>query len=427
MPKPSPKTLFLFTDSFPYGKSETFLESELPFLAEAFAKIIVVYNKKLKGKRKVAQNVRCLHFPYHLSRAEKVQSLKYIFSKDCLAELFRLMFTYKKRPKRGILATMMLSFFKSRKLSIFIENLLEYEEIDISESIFYSYWCNDLALGLAQYGRRHPKAVTIARAHGWDVYFEASRYGYLPFRKLIFDQLTAVFFISDYGKKYSLEMNPDVRPEKMKIARLGTKRPSDLPPKKPKTDERIIFRIVSCSNIIALKRLGLMVEALKILATRLEKEAVLLDWLHFGDGLQRTKVEKKAAHLLDKQQNISYHFAGRVANADVLAHYHETEIDVFLNLSRSEGVPVSIMEAFSFGIPAVATAVGGVPEIVNAQNGWLLPANPDKKQVADVLVQMCRLSPEAKTQMRKAALSCWQNHYNANKNYPDFIKKLHSF
>lgn len=46
---------------------------------------------------------------------------------------------------------------------------------------------------------------------------------------------------------------------------------------------------------------------------------------------------------------------------------------MFINVSSSEGLPVSIMEACSFGIPIIATNVGGTAEIVQAGvNGILL-------------------------------------------------------
>ena len=45
----------------------------------------------------------------------------------------------------------------------------------------------------------------------------------------------------------------------------------------------------------------------------------------------------------------------------------------FINVSSSEGVPVSIMEAMTFVISVITTDLGGNTEIVNEQNGWLLP------------------------------------------------------
>ena len=44
-------------------------------------------------------------------------------------------------------------------------------------------------------------------------------------------------------------------------------------------------------------------------------------------------------------------------------------VDLFLTVSANEGIPVSIMEAQSFGIPVIATDVGGISEIVNNVNG----------------------------------------------------------
>ena len=47
-------------------------------------------------------------------------------------------------------------------------------------------------------------------------------------------------------------------------------------------------------------------------------------------------------------------------------------MDYFINLSDSEGIPVSIMEAMSVGIPIIARDVGGNREIVTNNNGCLL-------------------------------------------------------
>ena len=48
-------------------------------------------------------------------------------------------------------------------------------------------------------------------------------------------------------------------------------------------------------------------------------------------------------------------------------------IDLFVLPSLSESLPVSIIEAMSFGIPVVATDVGGVPEIVaDGETGYII-------------------------------------------------------
>lgn len=51
--------------------------------------------------------------------------------------------------------------------------------------------------------------------------------------------------------------------------------------------------------------------------------------------------------------------------------------DAFVLASNNEGLPVALMEALALGLPVVATAVGGVPEAINADNGMLVtPRDP---------------------------------------------------
>ena len=59
----------------------------------------------------------------------------------------------------------------------------------------------------------------------------------------------------------------------------------------------------------------------------------------------------------------------------------------FLSLSASEGVPVSMMEALSFGVPVVALAVGGVGELVTAEAGTALAPDASPGQVAAALAE----------------------------------------
>ena len=56
---------------------------------------------------------------------------------------------------------------------------------------------------------------------------------------------------------------------------------------------------------------------------------------------------------------ISVKIMGRMKNKDIYSLYEKEKPDLFINLSSSEGIPVSIMEAMSFGIPVISTDVGG--------------------------------------------------------------------
>ena len=69
-------------------------------------------------------------------------------------------------------------------------------------------------------------------------------------------------------------------------------------------------------------------------------------------------------------------FTGPISNNKVFELYRTTPIDLFINVSKSEGIPVSIMEALSVSIPVLATNCGGIEEIVNNEVGYIISSDP---------------------------------------------------
>jgi glycosyltransferase involved in cell wall biosynthesis len=87
-----------------------------------------------------------------------------------------------------------------------------------------------------------------------------------------------------------------------------------------------------------------------------------------GDGDYRHELEKKA-HSLRCANSIV--FTGEKDNQAVMEILGIT--DIFINPSYSEGLPTSVMEAASIGLPIVATNVGGTREIIkNGMSGILV-------------------------------------------------------
>lgn len=70
--------------------------------------------------------------------------------------------------------------------------------------------------------------------------------------------------------------------------------------------------------------------------------------------------------------------------------------------SFAEGLPMVIMEAMAAGRPVIATAIAGIPELVNPETGWLVPAG-DAASMATAITAFASVSPERLTAMGDAA------------------------
>lgn len=77
--------------------------------------------------------------------------------------------------------------------------------------------------------------------------------------------------------------------------------------------------------------------------------------------------------------------------------------DAYILPSYVEGLPMSILEAMSYGMPILSTPVGGIPEIVeNGVNGFLFP--PGDKQAMQNSINKLISNPSIKRQMGTASL-----------------------
>jgi glycosyltransferase involved in cell wall biosynthesis len=112
--------------------------------------------------------------------------------------------------------------------------------------------------------------------------------------------------------------------------------------------------------------------------------------------------------------------AGHVDNSNVLNFYKENYVNLFINLSESEGLPVSMMEAISYGIPIIACKVCGIPEIViNEKTGLLLDVNEDVGVISKKIEQALFFNFN-----RKAIVDFFYQHFEANMNYLSFTKSI---
>ena len=101
-------------------------------------------------------------------------------------------------------------------------------------------------------------------------------------------------------------------------------------------------------------------------------------------------------------------------------YYLTTPVDMLVNASEFEGLPVSMMEALSYNIPIIGTDVGGVNEIVTEDTGLLLNEYPSVEQLGKAIVN---LKQNKNSYINKLRVF-FELNYNGEKNYRKFIHKL---
>jgi len=133
--------------------------------------------------------------------------------------------------------------------------------------------------------------------------------------------------------------------------------------------------LVGCvANFYATKGLDVLIKAM----AKIDATLIII-----GNGSLRSKFEK-----LIKQLNLKnkVFMPGGTETFSEAAPYLKA-FDLFVLPSRKEGLPYTLLEAMAARVPVVATAVGGVPEIItDRQNGYLV--NPDN---ADDLADKIKL------------------------------------
>ena len=384
--------LYLFTSSFPYGIGEGFLEDEIDILASAFDHIVIVpmFVRSNTPPRSVPANV-CVVNPI-MSRRTKgnlsgifcVQSF-HPFVKDFIKNK---VYKSKRRFKAWLSEYLHVNIIlNSRTIHSLKKNLRE-------EDIVYTYWGRDAyALSLFWKG----KCKFVSRFHGSTDLWEENSDNYKPLRHQIIKHLNLSLSISEKGRTFLDTKYPGGH---ITVGRLGNR---DYGVAKKSSDG--ILRVLSCSNIIPLKRVELIFRSLSVIKNR------EIEWTHIGTG----PLEKRLKEIVSESCNssIKVNLVGQVAHDDVMKFYLEHPIDVFVNLSTIEGIPVTIMEAISFDVPVVATDVGATSEIVNENTGVLLPANPDCSEVAESII--------AVTEREIHPRLFWSEMYDSKKNYLELV------
>jgi glycosyltransferase involved in cell wall biosynthesis len=195
-------------------------------------------------------------------------------------------------------------------------------------------------------------------------------------RVIVVSQNLCDYVVRDFG----------IRPERIQVVHNGIQLP-DQPSLGASRPELIVG---SAGRFVPVKDYPLMVE----IAHSSVKMSSGLRFELAGDGPERVALEKRIADL--EVQNV-FHLRGHLE--DVSAFYQG--LDVYLNTSLHEGIPMSILEAMAHGLPVVAPVVGGMVEIIEDGVDGFLVASRCPEDFADKCLRL--QDPALRLRMGRAA------------------------
>jgi glycosyltransferase involved in cell wall biosynthesis len=401
--------LVLLTSAYPFGnEAETFLETEIDVLAERFRRVYVLPSHRVPRVRPLPPNVELVEMEW-LAEPSRGAKLRALASAEALSALRRTAGSGASlgpyaRGARFYLDNLARNILKARSLKRWVS------ERGLADAVFYDYWFENSTLALAMLRRSGAIRTAVSRIHRFDLYDDCWSTGAVPFREVKADGLDAIFAISESGAAYLGRRIPGPR-EKIGVHRLGVRDPGHPCPAASSSAPAV----VTCARLESQKRVHLVPGVLAELRRPLR-------WVHFGDGPERSRVVDEASRLLGGSggDEVQWELRGQVDNREILAFYEANHVDVLLSLSSSEGLPVSMMEAQSYGIPIVACGVGGVPEIVREGAGVLLAPEAGPSEAAAGL----RTALEPGRFESDDVRALFKERFEATTNYNGFVDAL---
>ena len=395
--------LLILTNNFPNAPltSEGWLADEIVYSYSFFNSIYILPEINSDVHIDLPKNCSVVKL-----KLEKHTTLNFREILNCFYIVFSDFFEYSSKINflkafRNNLALIKYLTIKAKKIS-------KQSSIFQSPIIVYAYWADNLLTTACIMKQLYKPCKIVSRAHGFEIFEEQTKYHVVPFRKFQSRFSDKIFADSKKGYSHLLQKQP--LSNIFTSSYVGT-----IDNGMAVFNENKIFTIITCSHIRNVKRLHLMSDIL-------EHISFPIIWNMIGIGSDFELVKLTNSKL---PKHIVINYIGNITNKEVLNFYKTHHVNLFVSLSYSEGLPVSMMEALSFGIPIMSTDVGGCSEICNDNTGILIPKDFDAKKVADKITEF-KNSKKNNLEFRNQCKDYWNKNFNAETNYSHFSKEIAS-
>lgn len=350
--------LIYITASFPFGNGESFFIPEINALKKVGLSLVIIpifpRGKLRENWQLISENETLYH--------EKLFSLKILYALIRFILINPVSFCKLIIQLKG---SSFLKFLKNLAVlpkSIWLKSIIE-KEMPLH---IHAHWgsTTSTAAMLSTYGTQISWSFTC---HRWDIYENN-----LLEKKSINSNF--IRFISEKGRIDAIKFG--VLPEKSHVVPMGTLIPiNPIFPIWKNNGEK--FVIICPANLIPVKGHKYLIEAVNALI----KDSYNIELRLAGAGILKKELQQLVA---DKKLTKYISFLGQLDHAALLEYYATGNAHLIvlpsidLGNGVHEGVPVSLMEAMSYGVPVLSTETGSINELLPKELGMTVPdKNPD--------------------------------------------------
>ncbi|MCM1110255.1 MAG: glycosyltransferase [Clostridium sp.] len=409
------KTVVIITASFPFGATteEAFLMPEINEWASRVSHVIIAPLQRSGAPSESLSLPRNVEVTEELAARLERKILRIRFAANPL--LWRVA---SDAAVHGLSQRRALTYAASVvDLKRGFAHMISRHRLDTDSTLFYSFWLDRAPAALALLSRqRMDRGLTplnfIIRAHSYDIVDLRSHL----LKRIAIHESAGCYPVSREGVEF-LRRNFPAESAKISQRLLGSPAPSGPAPTVATTDRTL--NLLSIAHMTDIKRIPLIFKLVCRLSLRLPEHQIV--WTHIGDGPGMMELTGELAGNLPT--NLKVELPGMVPNSEVHRFYRTHPVAWNILLSSHEGLPVTLSEAASYGVPSVATDVGGVGEIVDETNGLLLDAEPDIDRAAETMAAIMH-DPERYAALRLGARRRWETTYDSARLRRAFVEEI---
>ncbi len=382
------------TRSFPYEKKETFLIPELRFLKKEGHEILIFPC----GEAKRVINRDAEQF---------LDSTRVIITKraSTIAALFKNFFIH------PLICLRFLAFMLgSKSYHRFVTRARIFVKATVASEIVKKWEADHIHA----YSSSEPAtmALYISKFTGIPFSFTAHRFDILENEILSTKLKKTLFvrFVSEDAVNLFREVTGIEPGDKGKVIHLGVEVPGYN-----QIDKKEDGKVILCpANLLRVKGHVYLIQAMLIL----KKKGIDFELWLAGDGPLRESLEEFVDHLHVRD---CVKFLGYVPHNELLKFYEGNKVLMVVIASvdlgkgeREGGLSIALMEAMSYGVPVVATRVGGIPELLTEDTG-ILVKDKDPKALAEAIERIFK-DKQLRMSLGKAARARIEKHFSVEKN-----------